>query len=59
MSMFPHTEYVDAGGATFNNVAGNQVNADQLIVHTNTPGAMQSYSCIVTVHTHFPVMPAF
>jgi hypothetical protein len=57
MSMFQHTEYMSADGATFNNVTGNQVNTDQFIVHTNTPGAIQSYSCAVTVHTDFSMMP--
>ena len=48
MSMFHNTEYMDARGATFNNVGRDQINADQVIINPNSLGALQDHSCTVT-----------
>ena len=47
MSTFKNTEYVDARGATFNNVGRDQINADQVIINPNSVGAMQNHSCTI------------
>ena len=53
MSTFQNTEYMDARGATFNNVGRDQVN--QVIMNPMNPGAMQNHSC--TIICSFPVIP--
>ena len=55
MSTFQNTEYVDARGATFNNVGRDQINADQVIINPNSVGAMQNHSC--TIICSFSVIP--
>jgi hypothetical protein len=62
MSMFRNITSLDARRATFNNVGGDQINADQInfnmISHTNNQtGAMQCYPCVFTVHTHLHLEP--
>ena len=44
MSMFQNTEYMDARGATFNNVGRDQIN---VVMGPNSPGAMQNHSCTI------------
>ena len=46
MSTFQNTEYMDACGATFNNVGRDQINA-QVIITPNSLGAMQNHSCTI------------
>ena len=45
MSTFQNTEYMDARGATFNNVGRDQINA-QVIINPNSLGAMQNHSVL-------------
>jgi hypothetical protein len=42
MSTFQNTEYMDARGATFNNVG-----RDQVIINPMSLGAMQNHSCTI------------
>ena len=55
MSTFQNTEYMDARGATFNNVGRDQITADQVIINPNSVGAMPNHSR--TIICLFSVMP--
>jgi hypothetical protein len=55
MSTPQNTEYMDARGATFNNVGRDQINADQVIINPNSIGAMPNHSC--TIIYSFSVIP--
>ena len=55
MSTPQNTEYMDARGATFNNVCRDQINADQVIINPNSIGAMPNHSC--TIIYSFSVIP--
>ena len=47
MSMFQNTEYMDARGATFNNVGRDQIN---VVMGPNSLGVMQNHSCTITAY---------
>ena len=55
MSTFHNTEYMDARGATFNNVGRDQINADQVIINPISVGAMPNHSR--TIICSFSVIP--